>query len=687
MKPRFHLQILTILSLFLFTLPVSQVYARYQETSLTTDLNDIKSGSLLFKTEKSGEYLEAPRLESRVDIKVSGMVARVTLYQKFENRSSEWMEGLYAFPLPEDAAVDRLKMKIGMRTIVGEIQEKEQAKRTYQAAKRSGRKASLVEQKRPNLFTNSVANIAPRESIIIEIGYLQTLDYKDGKYNLRFPMTITPRYTPQNPEHRQQEEETGSPVVPKEGEIQTVQQPSIKDTGQINNPIAINATINAGFPLEELNSSFHELVVSKEENYHYVKLKEGIVPMDRDFELSWVPKIGEEPGTALFTEEVDGETYALIMLMPPHEILEKQTLRKEMIFVIDTSGSMQGVSIIQAKKALLRGLESLSDKDRFNIIRFDTYTDQLFPSAVPVTERNLAAATQYVQSLVADHGTEMGSALTNALKDEAPEGFVRQVIFITDGSISNENHLFGLIKKGLRSSRLFMVGIGSAPNSYFMKKASEFGRGTSTMIGSLEQVEERMSTLFSQLEKPILSNLKLSWDSDPSIEMWPKRHTDLYAGEPMVVTAKLSQLQGKLHVSGNTSSEAWGENFEFGKKKEQNGIATLWARKKIESLMDSVHDGVSSDKVRKDVVAVALRHSLVSKYTSLVAVDKTPSRNPATDPLAQKQIANNAPSQKMARSASYPQTATSAPMNLIISILSLIAAALCFLALRSRKSQ
>ena len=234
--------------------------------------------------------------------------------------------------------------------------------------------------------------------------------------------------------------------------------------------------------------------------YGKARLRDEEVPADRDFELAWKARPGSMPKSALFKEVRDGGTYALLTLFPPAGAgAERGRLPREVVYVIDTSGSMEGESIQQARKALLLAVDRLKAGERFNVIQFNSVTSRLFAEARPVTLETRGAAREYVSRLVATGGTEMAGALEAALTSSDDPRRVRQVVFLTDGSVGNEDGLFGLIRQRLGDTRLFTVGIGSAPNGHFMTKAAEFGHGTFTYIGKLEEVGEKMSRLFKAL--------------------------------------------------------------------------------------------------------------------------------------------------------------------------------------------
>jgi Ca-activated chloride channel family protein len=422
------------------------------------------------------------------------------------------------------------------------------------------------------------------------------------------------------------------------------------------------------------------------ERRHRVRLRDAQVPADRDFELAWTPRAGTLPQSAAFEEEKDGVRYALVTLFPPVGPGAQQgRLPREVVYVIDTSGSMHGLSIQQARRALLLALERLRPGDRFNVIQFNSVTEALFDSARVVDESSRAAALDWVGGLVANGGTEMAAALEAALVGSDDPGVVRQVVFLTDGSVGNEERLFGLIRQRLGDTRLFTVGIGSAPNGHFMTKAAEFGHGTFTYIGDLQEVENKMDRLFRLLESPVLTAVEVSWPIGAAVEAWPQRLPDLYLGEPLVIAARLEGRADEVVVSGRRSGEPWSAVLPLSGERVGEGAATLWARRKVQSLLDSLHEGANADGVRQEVVALGIEHHLVTRYTSLVAVDVTPTR-PQPAALRTAALATNLPAgwSHEAVFGELPQTSTPAPYHAALALLCLALAGLAALSRRLR---
>lgn len=609
-------------------------------------INDVASGSLLFEADTPGQYVTAPQLATDVAISVSGPIARTRVTQRFENVSDGWVEGTYVFPLPDGAAVDTLKMQIGNRFIEGNIEEKQKAKEIYEQAKREGKKASLLSQQRPNIFTNAVANIGPGETVVVQIEYQETVALDDNKFSLRFPMVVAPRYSPAPTlKHLVNfDNQDGWGVVDPVPDRKQIASPVLDpDKTAPINPVTLTVDLDAGFALGTVTSSFHAINTAEQTASHFtIGLTDEAVPADRDFELVWTPKPGSAPSAALFKETVEGEDYYLVMITPPTQESETAAQPRDVTFVLDTSGSMQGQSIAQAREALALAVSRLNPSDTFNIIQFNSSFDRLFPNSKAVSESSIAHAMTYIRSLEANGGTEMLPALKAALSHQNSQ-VLQQVIFLTDGAIGNEQQLFDTIAQERGKARIFTIGIGSAPNSYFMSRAAELGQGTFTHIGDLAQVRERMQSLFEKLERPAVTNVMTQWPAGTKAEAWPTPVPDLYHGETLVIAAQASADSGLLSLSGEHGGAGWQVDLPLEQARARSGVAKLWARKKIASLdMARAHYGADYAAIDGAVLKTALTHGLVSRLTSLVAVDTVVSR-PAEKELASAQIPHNLP--------------------------------------------
>ncbi|HUL82182.1 MAG TPA: VIT domain-containing protein, partial [Gammaproteobacteria bacterium] len=415
------------------------------------DFPPVGAGTLLF-TPASGGYTASAPLSTDIRVSIAGVVARVAVVQRFANDGGGFAEAVYVLPLPDDAAVDRLTMRIGDRVIEGEIREREQAEHVYSAARAAGQRASLVRQNTPNLFTTAVANIGPGESIEITIEYLQTARYDNGEFSLRVPMTYTQRYgvdTTADPPGF--DALAGAPLTRGANSLFAI--PATATTGDPDahaaaSPLeaSIHVALAPGVPLVDVATRGHDSRVAVGRDVYSLETVTPRVPMDHDLIVAWRPVVGPQPTVAALAETVGDTTYALLMLLPPQSTHGWRGEPRELICVVDTSGSMAGQSIEQAKAALTDALDRLSPADRFNVIQFNSWTSQLFPDSVPATADARAKALKWVSSLAANGGTEMEPALRAALEHPAPPGYLRQVMFMTDGAVGDENRLFGVIK-------------------------------------------------------------------------------------------------------------------------------------------------------------------------------------------------------------------------------------------------
>ena len=617
----------------------------------TVGKGEVSSGSLLLQSSTPGRYVEAPLVAADVKMHIAGPVIRTTLTQRFTNPSDKWVEGVYAFPLPEDAAVDTLKIVIGDRFIEGDIKERQEARIIYEQAAANGQRAGLVEEERPNLFTTSLANIGPGETVAIQIEYQDKARLDNGVWSTRVPLVIAPRYSPRptfglTADRTNRTIAVNDPVPDRDRITPPVLHPAHEPAGAegLRLPVNFDISLEAGAPIADISSQSHGLIVTKADaDSATIHLKEGEVPADRDFILSWKPEPAKAPTASLFRETRNGEDYLLAVVNPPAIKVQGQRRDRETIFVIDNSGSMSGESMDQAKQGLLLALDRLAPTDEFNVIRFDDTMDILFTTAVAANEQNLARAKRFVSNLEANGGTEMLPALRAALvdNDKSNTEEVRQVVFITDGSIGNEDELFSAITGGLGRSRLFTVGIGSAPNAYFMTRAARQGRGAFTYMDDVTKVTEQSAKLFAALENPVMTDLAVKLPTGAA-DAYPSPLPDLYSGEPVTLVLRAADLKGDLTLSGRLNGSTWSQTFSIADAASTKGVAQLWGRAKIAGFEESRYSGMSLEDVDKGVLRTALDFHLVSRLTSLVAVDKTPAR-PAGETLDTRQIASMLP--------------------------------------------
>lgn len=607
----------------------------------TVVLEDVESGALLTRTTHAPSlYIPLPALRTDVQISITGIAAHVEVSQTFHNPSNQWLEAVYVFPLPENSAVTRLRMQVADRIIEGVVKEKAEARKEYVKARNQGRKAGLVGQQRPNLFTSSVANIPPGEAIAITLSYQETVSRLGDDYHLRVPLVVGPRYVPPASTVMAVPEANGpaeaiDPPVPALANPHTVP----PGAGKVN-PVSLRFQIDAGFELDKVTSPYHRIDLSQADGTRASGTLSERNFADRDFELRWRPVRGTAPQPAVFVDEHGGDTYILLMLQPPLPDAAASPARRELILIIDASGSMHGDSIAQALSAVRFALSTLTERDRFNLIHFSDAPTMLFPAPQPAGPAALAQAEHFLSRIVAEGGTNMASALQRAFDSPQDPNALRQLVFLTDGAVANEAALFAMIARGTRDSRLFTVGIGSAPNGYFMRRAARAGRGTFTFIGHAGEVSGKMSDLFERISKPALTDIHLDWRG-ADIEAGDRPVPDLYLGEPLTLTARVSGFNG-LSLRGRYAGQSWSHEVNTDAARPAPWVSTFWARDAIRRLKDELLGGGDREQVRRNMTRIGLEHQLITPYTSLVAVEQRVSRA-ESDPLHQSKAPVNLP--------------------------------------------
>ncbi len=588
-------------------------------TARADDTPDPAAGGALMLAGKGvATSMPAVRLGTDMDATVSGQTMRVRVTQAFRNTSNQWMEATYLYPLPDDGAVDTLKMVVGQRVIIGHIKRHEEARQIYDAAKAQGQKAALVESDRPNLFRNSVANIAPGETVLVSIEYQAPVRQLGGEFAMRLPLVVGPRYVPPHTLT------SGAAMADAASVIAPLADPRL---GNSLNPVSITVHLAPGFVPANIISAYHKInVADAGPAARTITLAAGEEPADRDFELRW-RSASADPTIGLFHQTLNGQHYVMATITPQVAVEPDKIGPREMVFVIDNSGSMAGESIATAKQSLLHALDTLRPEDSFNVIRFDDTMTQLFDHSTLASTEQLALARKFIEGLDAGGGTEMLPALKAALADEHPEAKgVRQVLFLTDGDLDDEKEMMAEIAVHGGRSRVFMVGIGSAPNNFLMHRMSEAGRGTYTNIGDRAEVTTKMTALIDRLKAPAMRELTARIEGG-SFDLTPQRLPDLYAGEPLVLLGKGDRIGGKLTVSGMIGDKPWSETVDLAKASESPVVARLWANRRIadvEAQRSSQQiDGSAADEA---IAKLGLDYDLVTTQTSLVAVDETPAR-------------------------------------------------------------
>lgn len=634
-KKRILLGLFTVL---MMPASAATLHAAGPQVAEPVRMAEVASGELLAPASGAeGLFVPLPGLRTDVRISVTGIAAQVEITQEFTNPSTSWLEAVYVFPMPGDSAVTGLRMQVADRVIEGVVKEKRRARQQYVDARREGRKASLVGQQRPNLFTSSVANIPPGDSIRITLTYLQTVTREDGAYSVRVPLAAGPRYLPRKATSHGGRPADSDPAMA----AAPLRNPNTiaPRRGRVN-PVSIEFDLDAGFELDSVTSAYHSMDITRAGDTRAGGRLVGTHYTDRDFELRWRAVAGSATQLAAFANRQGEADYVLLMLQPPLPDTDAAAASRELILVIDTSGSMHGDSIEQALAAARFALSTLGPGDRFNLVRFSDTPSTLFPGSQPASPAALAEAERFLSRIDADGGTNMASALRRAFAIPPAPKLLRQLVFLTDGAVGNEAALFSLIERGIGDSRLFTVGIGSAPNDYFMRRAARAGRGSHTYIGHGDEVAARMKSLFQRLRRPALTDIRVDWGG-ARVDGRAARVPDLYYSEPLTLTARVEDFRG-VTVHGQYAGQAWRHRIEPRALSGAAWVSTLWARERISQLNDELRGGGDQEQLKQDITRIGLDHQLVTPYTSLVAVERRVSRDPS-DPLYRADTPVNLP--------------------------------------------
>lgn len=698
--------ILFILSLivvaFVYQCHPTQSDSRDSEKNQTpappVKLDTIHEGSLIRRIKGSELYELLPGLHTKVEINIEGMVSSATVDQVFTNTSEEPIEAVYVFPLPQNAAVHDMKMVINDRLIQGAVKEKEEARHAYETAKDRGKRASLTEQQRPNIFTSSVANIMPGDTVIVRLTYVETLHYEDGTFTLRFPMVVAPRYVPGH--HSTGYSGKGwaydTDIVP---DASRITPPIVPPGMRSGSMLSLRVNVNAGLPIASIQSSSHDVtIVQVDRSAYRVQLKQKRTIPNKDFILEYRIQSRDESEAALFAAQQGNDHYFMLMAMPPVNVKKDRSLKKEVVFVLDVSGSMEGTSIVQAKGGLINALRQLAPGDYFNIIAFNNAYDVFAPSSVRASSVNVMNGTNYVTGLEADGGTEAGPALQHALTLPRQPDAIKMIIFLTDGSVGNDRQLIALVNRNIGKSRLFSIGIGSAPNGHLLEQVSRSGRGTFTYISNLNEVQKKVDELFAKIENPVLMDLHL--DIAQSAEVFPDPVPDLFAGQPLLVFGKInSMLPATARLSGKALDRSFTLDVPLDPRAatKEPAIPTLWARSKVADLMDEYRMG--NEDVKRDVIDLAIRHTLMTEFTSFVAVEQkivNPRGRARLEAIPvelpegwvyEKVREDEAPDSGPVKMAYLPQTASNAPLHAAVGCFLIFLGIFVFLVMFRHKSE
>ena len=498
---------------------------------------DNVKGGVLRGTDADGAVLQFPLEHTDVRAEVTGNIAQVELIQIFRNPYKKKIEAVYVFPLPNRAAVNGMEIKIGERTIEATIKKRDDAQRIYEEARAAGHVTALLEQERPNIFTQSVANILPGNSVEVTIRYFETVPYENSAYTFSFPMVVGPRFIPGEPSTSG--ERGWSPNTTDVPDASGITPPVLEPGQRTGHDISLSLQLDAGATLTELAAPSHDVTIERNgETSAVIRLANEAVIPNKDFVLRYSID-GEAPRVALLPHRRDGNGHFLLLVQPETEPPDKDISPKEMIFVVDGSGSMSGFPIEKVKEAMRYALKNLNAHDTFRIIRFSNGVESFQPGPVPATSANIQQGLAYVGTLSGRGGTIMLEGVEAALRPPKDPERLRIVSFMTDGHIGNEDEILAYLKTNLGSARLFSFGVGNSVNRYLLDKMAEFGRGTVEYVLLKDKADESVARFYDRIRNPYLTDLEIDWGGIPVEDVYPKAIPDLFLGQPVVPPRKV----------------------------------------------------------------------------------------------------------------------------------------------------
>lgn len=570
-----------------------------------------------------------PLKHTAVTAQLSANVAEVEVKQTYANPHAEPIEVVYVFPLPANSAVNAMELRIGERTIKAKIEERKKARRIYEKAKRRGNTAALLEQERPNVFTQSVANIAPGEAIDVIVRYVQDLTYDAGEYEFVFPTTVGPRFMPG---HAIARGARGTGTHPDTNRVPDASRISPAYTKLPSGYVTLNAFVSAGLPVGRVEAPTHPVEVTKiKQGRVRVSLAKQALP-NRDFVMRY-KVAGQKPRAHLvLSKSRNGKGgFFTLLLHPPKLDIDSLVGKRELIFVIDVSGSMTGAPLALAKATARQGLVGLRPNEKFNIITFAGHTSMAFDRPKRATRANIRRALAHVDGLSAGGGTQLADAVSAALDPQAPErGYHRYVMFLTDGYVGNESQIFeraralvdGVKQRGMRS-RVFGIGIGSSVNRHLIEGLSRAGEGTHAYALHREDPLRVTNRIFHYIDRAVVQKVQVDWLGLRPSSVYPQEIPDLFASRPVYLHGR---YEGSLGEAGiRISGEAGGQEVAIPVKVLESSPeriqGALWARSKVASLEEILWAG-ANPQVEREITQLGLAFGLVTRFTSFVAVDR-----------------------------------------------------------------
>lgn len=585
-------------------------YGRSQRHESKQNTSRSNSGSLNILDEHGNIKNVCPLQNTAVQADISGYVARVSVEQVFTNPTNETIEATYIFPLSDTSAVDEMIMKIGDRTIKGEIKTRAQAAQIYASAKSRGKTAALLDQERANIFTQSVANIPPHATVRINIKYVEYLTYENGNYSFVFPMVVGPR----NTSHAQDAERIAPPMA--------------GEKTRAGHDISLHVNINSGFDISNIESKLHKIEIKQAAKTTQVALAKYDSIPNRDFVLNW--KAAGENIKAGFLAHKEGNTgFFSLMYLPPQAVQRNEVCPRELVFLVDKSGSQQGLPMQKCRETMIYALDRMNPNDTFQLIAFDNKTDKLFDKPMPANQENINEAKKWVASLEANGGTNLREAVDEVCRQPAPQNRLRICALLSDGYIGNDREVISDIVKYRGVSRWFTFGTGSSVNRYLINGVAKAGGGESEVVLLNSSGDQVAKNFYEKIASPVLTDIKVEFEGVQVKDVQPSIINDIWAKRPLYLTGKyLNAGTGFVRIRGLRGGKAYEQKLAIRLPERESSnkvLGSVWARMKVDELtqaLNLVSREDSKKEMEQSIESVGLDYHIMTQFTSFVAVDE-----------------------------------------------------------------
>lgn len=569
-----------------------------------------------------------PLKATEVTVNISGVIAHVVVRQEYANMGGQPISGTYIFPGATGAAVHGLSMTIGDRVTRAKIKEQEEAKQLFNTAKKQGKNASLLAQKRPNVFQMEVANVMPGDTLIIELRYTELLIPRDNIYAFVYPTVVGPRYV------------SGAELNKSAPSQSWSKNPYLVTGSEPRTTFDISVQLNTGIDLEAVSCVTHDTEIHFDDtSVAQIHLTDPAhFSGDRDFILNY-QLAGKQISSGLIVQRGQDENFFLLLAQPPQRVTSAIIPGREYIFVVDVSGSMGGFPLDTAKKLLENLIANLNPADTFNVMRFAGGSKMFAQQSVPATPANLQQAARFISDSTGGGGTELLKAINRALALERKEGVSRSLVIVTDGYISAEREVFETIAQNLDKTNVFAFGIGSSVNRYLIEGLAKSGQGDTFVVTRPEEALLVAQKFREYIQNPVLTDIEVTFENIQPYDLEPRAIPDLFGSRPVVVFGKWQgDERGRVVITGTNGAGRYRQEIDWQQtaaREAGEGLGYLWARSRIARLADYNTSG-GAERNREEITALGLSYNLLTKFTSFVAVAET-IRNPGGESLDIKQ--------------------------------------------------